>query len=412
MLEIIYNNNDQDKLLNLIPIEIDLDSGEYRYTWSDEDQETQDNRYKRWSDDIGVKDKLSADEMVEYLRKKRYEISDDVDDEMALAIISVPLKYLYKRFTQYEPIPIAEDISAETVVQLETFASEMPGVQTLVDSGRYYPMGEAMSQIVGYLGNISKNQMDEYKALGYDISSDKIGQKGVEAYAEQWLTGSKEERQGKLVAEKDSFGKIVRILDEIPPQNGDDVVLTIDSQLQRSINNILKEEIEKMREGLPPYNEDNIAPRAEEGAAVVLDVETGEVLAMVSHPSFDPNSPTKEGEQYSLAFQGNFTPGSVYKMLVGIAGLEEGVVSLNERIYDGNYNKYDKRIPADVGLQAMMEDYVDALKHSAAIISMVADRLGIEASKRSTLFGLDGGTGLEILDRKVIRTLYLVRRQV
>lgn len=403
MLEIIYNNNDQDKLLNLIPIEIDLDSGEYRYTWSDEDQETQDNRYKRWSDDIGVKDKLSADEMVEYLRKKRYEISDDVDDEMALAIISVRLNIYMKRFTQYEPIPIAEDISAETVVQLETFASEMPGVQTLVDSGRYYPMGEAMSQIVGYLGNISKNQMDEYKALGYDISSDKIGQKGVEAYAEQWLTGSKEERQGKLVAEKDSFGKIVRILDEIPPQNGDDVVLTIDSQLQRSINNILKEEIEKMREGLPPYNEDNIAPRAEEGAAVVLDVETGEVLAMVSHPSFDPNSPTKEGEQYSLAFQGNFTPGSVYKMLVGIAGLEEGVVSLNERIYDAvAYNKYDKRNPRRCWTSRGhgWEDYVDALKHSCNYYFYeVADRLGIEAiNKWSTLFGLDGGTGLEILD--------------
>ena len=77
-----------------------------------------------------------------------------------------------------------------------------------------------------------------------------------------------------------------------------------------------------------------------------MDVDTGEILALVSYPSFDPNSPTKEGEQFSLAFQGNIMPGSVYKMLIGIAGLEEGAVTLNERIYDSvRYTKYDKDGP-------------------------------------------------------------------
>ena len=70
---------------------------------------------------------------------------------------------------------------------------------------------------------------------------------------------------GKLEAEKDSFGRIILVLDEIPPQNGYDVMLTIDSQLQNSVCNILKEEIEKMSEGLPPYGERNIAPLAKEG---------------------------------------------------------------------------------------------------------------------------------------------------
>ncbi len=402
MLEIIYRNGDQDKLINTIPIEIDSQSGQYYYIWEDEDQEVQERKYERWSQDIGVEDKLSAEDMVEYLRKERYKISNEIDDEMALGIISVRLNIYMKRYTQYEPIPIAQDVSDETVVQLETFASEIPGVQTLVDSGRYYPMGEAMSQIVGYLGSISKSQMDEYIEQGYDISTDKIGQKGVEAYAEQWLTGSKKEKQGKLIAEKDSFGKIVRVLEEIPPQNGDDVVLTIDSQLQMSINNILKEEIEKMREGLPPYDGDNIAPNAETGAAVVLDVDTGEILALVSYPSFDPNSPTKEGEQFSLAFQGNIMPGSVYKMLIGIAGLEEGAVTLNERIYDSvRYTKYDKDGPRCWSSRGHgWENYVDALKHSCNYYFYeVADRLGVEKiNKWSKLFGLNGETGIEILD--------------
>ena len=241
-----------------------------------------------------------------------------------------------------------------------------------MDLGRYLSHGRGYVSIVGYLGSISKNQIDEYKEQGYDISSDKIGQKGVEAYAEQWLTGSKKEKQGKLIAEKDSFGKIVRVLEEIPPQNGDDVVLTIDSQLQMSINNILKEEIEKMREGLPPYDGDNIAPNAETGAAVVLDVDTGEILALVSYPSFDPNSPTKEGEQFSLAFQGNIMPGSVYKMLIGIAGLEEGAVTLNERIYDSvRYTKYDKDGPRCWSSRGHgWENYTNALKHSCNYIFM------------------------------------------
>ena len=403
MLEIIYDNNDQDKLVNVMPIEIDQNNGKYRYIWEDEDQEVQDKKYKRWSEDIGVEDKLNAGGMVEYLRNERYEIDDQVDDEMALGIISVRLNIYMKRFTQYEPIPIAEDVGSETVVQLETFAPEMSGVQTIVDSGRFYPMGGGFSQIVGYLGSIGKDQTEEYKEQGYDISSDKIGQVGIEAYAEEWLTGNKAERQGRLVAEKDSFGKVIRVLEEIPPQNGDEVVLTIDSQLQRSISNILKEEIEKMREGLPPYQEKNIAPLAEEGAAVVLDIHTGEILSLVSYPSFDPNSPSKEGKQYSLAFQGSIIPGSVFKMLIGIAGLMEGAISVDERIYDAvRYTKYDSKSPPKCSRSSGhgWETYTDALKHSCNYYFYeVADRLGIgHISKWAKLFGLDGGTGIEIMN--------------
>lgn len=102
---------------------------------------------------------------------------------------------------------------------------------------------------------------------------------------------------------------------------------------------------------------------------------------MVSYPSFDPNSPTKEGEQFSLAFQGNIMPGSVYKMLIGIAGLEEGVVTLNERIYDSvRYTKYNKEGPRCWSSRGHgWENYVDALKHSCNYYFYeVADRLGVE----------------------------------
>lgn len=402
MLEIIYKNGDKDTLLNPMPIVLDPDTGKLRYTWDSEEKEIRDKRYNSWIQDIGVKGELTAEEMMEYLRKERYELDDTIPDTTALDIISIRLNIHMKRFTQYEPIPVAEGVGPETVVQLETYAPDMPGVQTHIGSGRYYPMDESFAQIVGYMGSISKDQIEEYKELGYDISSDKIGQIGVESYGEQWLTGNKGDRLGKLEAEKDSFGRVIRVLDEIPPRNGHDVMLTIDSQLQNSVNNILKEEIEKMREGLPPYGERNIAPLAKEGAAVVLDINTGEILSLVSHPSFDPNTPSKDGKQFSLAYQGTFMPGSVFKMLIGIAGLMEGDVTINERIYDKvYYTKYDTKRPPSCNRKSGhgWESYTDALKHSCNYYFYeVADRLGIDAiSKWAELFGLDGVTGIEIL---------------
>ncbi|NLJ41729.1 MAG: hypothetical protein GX352_09025 [Clostridiales bacterium] len=402
MLEIIYKNGDQDTLVNLLPIRYDPKTGLPYYTWRDEEEEVQDKRYKAWCKDIGVKDELDAEEMLDYLREERYEIDAEIDDEIALAIISIRLNIYMKRFTQYEPILVAEGISPDTVVQIETFAPEIPGVQTLVGSGRYYPMGDDFSQILGYLGSIGKEETEEYRKQGYDISDDKVGKTGIEAYAEEWLTGNKAERQGRLVAEKDSLGKVIRVLGEDPPQNGDEVILTIDSQLQRSVSNILKEEIEKMSKGIPPYNEDNIAPLAEEGAAVILDVNTGEILSLVSYPSFDPNSPGKDGNQFALAFQGRYMPGSVFKMLIGIAGLEEGVIDLNTRIYDAvKFTKYDSKNGPQCSRKSGhgWENYIDALKHSCNYFFFeVADRLGVEAiSKWAKLFGLDGGTGIEIL---------------
>ena len=134
-------------------------------------------------------------------------------------------------------------------------------------------------------------------------------------------------------------------------------------------------------------------------------------MSLVSHPSFDPNTPNKDGKQFSLAYQGTFMPGSVFKMLIGIAGLMEGAVTINERIYDKvYYTKYDTKRPPSCNRKSGhgWESYTDALKHSCNYYFYeVADRLGVETiSKWAELFGLDGMTGIEILspdrDKNVI----------
>jgi len=407
LLTIIYQNGDENTLIDNLPIRLRensnrlKDKSKFYYIWENEEPEVQQKRYERWIKNIGVKGEFTADEMMAYLRE-RYEIDEETPDEIARMIASIRLEIYMRRYTQYEPVPIASGISYETLIQLETFASELPGIQTTVESGRYYPMGETLAHIVGYMGRIQESQVEECEAQGYDISSDKVGQVGVEAYGEKWLTGSTKDRQGKLVAEVDSNGRIIRVLEETPPKNGHNIVLTIDSQLQKAVYNILEEEIKKMSQGLEPYREDNIAPLAEEGAAVVLDANTADILAMVSYPSFDPNSPKKEGKQFALAFQGGMIPGSVFKMLIGVAGLMEGKITVTETIYDEvKYTKYDSINGPRCWRAAGHghENIVDALKHSCNYYFYeLADRLGVELiNKWATLYGLNGGTGLEIL---------------
>ena len=292
--------------------------------------------------------------------RKRYEIDPSVPDEMARKIISIRLDLYMNRYRQDEPVKIAENLNEVTVSHLQTYSDELPGIQTVIELGRYYPYGTSAQHIIGYVGRITENNLDAYEKAygssmeeaGYNIFSDKFGQDGIEAYAEHWLTGNTSDKHGYLEAEVDASRRVIKVLDEQVPQNGNDVVLTIDSRLQRIAETILGEELEKMREGIDPYDGDNHAPLAHTGAAVVMDVNTGEILAMASHANSeyeynlndfargitsteyrnlesDPSKPL-----FAIAFQGGQLPGSVIKMLVGMAALEEGKVTVGETILD------------------------------------------------------------------------------
>jgi penicillin-binding protein 2 len=414
-------------------------SGFY-YDFNTEDAASHQKRYDAWRKDIGVKEDLPADQMLAYLRK-RYKIDGSVPDETARKIISIRLDLYLNRFRQDEPVNIAEDISNRTVSHVETYADELPGIQTVIELGRYYPYGTSAQQIIGYVGRMTGNNIESYKNRygkspeeeGYNVYGDKYGQDGMEAYAEQWLTGNTTDKQGYLEAEVDASRRVVQVLDEKIPQNGDDVVLTIDSRLQRLSENILKEEIYKMREGLPPFDGDSRAPLAHTGAAIILDVHTGEILTMASYADSqyaydlndfargitaaeynnlarDPSNPL-----FALAFQGGMEPGSVFKMLVGTAALMEGKIGIEETIRDG----YRLRASAPACWSKYSHGYVnvmDALKVSCNyFFTAIGDRLGIDdLHKWAVNFGLDGPVGLELLsldgktDRNVVASPELV----
>ncbi|NLX69696.1 MAG: hypothetical protein GX024_02160 [Clostridiales bacterium] len=420
IIKIIEDNDDINRLVDNIPIKI-RENGQLYYVWEDKDAEVQNKEFERWKKDAGVKEYLSPAEMLNHLRE-RFEVDSSLPDDIARRIVSIRLDIYMNRYRP-NPIRVATDVNQKTIAQIEAYSGQLPGLQVSVETARYYPMGDVAAHIIGYVGSISTEDVEEYKSngidlkeAGYDLSVDRIGKRGIEKYAEKWLTANTKDKHGRMWAEVNSTGKVVRVLEEEPPEDGNDVMLTLDSRLQKIAEDILGEEIQKMADGEEPYVGDKYAPLAERGAAVVIDVNTGEVLVLASYPSFDINLfiPSISNEDFdslleakgkpltSVAFQERFAPGSVFKMMVGIAGLMEGKISLHEQIYDAyRYDKYSKgqgpRCWARPGYHGR-EDFVDALKHSCDYFFYeVADRLGIEKlGEWGKRFGLEGNTGLEI----------------
>ena len=380
--------------------------------------------YNRWRSDAEIPKDLPADEMLAHLRQ-RYQISSDLDDTIAAKIISIRLDLFMSRFRQHEPVIVAETLNPRTVARLTTRADTMPGVQVVVAAGRYYPQGQSAQHIIGYVGRLTDNNIVNHKARhgttptedGYNIFLDKYGQDGVEAYAEPWLTGNITERHGELIAEVDAHRRVVQLLRETPPQNGYDVVLTLDSRLQRAAERILEEEVHKIRSGIPPYDGDRQGPLAESGAIVMMDANTGEMLAMATYSDSeyaydlnqfargisrqdyanllnDPTNPL-----FSLAFQGGLEPGSIFKMLVGLGAMEEGKLSPRETIFDRIQYLQGPRCWSRYGHGSL--NVADALKVSCNyFFTVIGYRMGIDSILQWGInLGLHGHPGLEILPR-------------
>jgi len=418
-IDVIESSGEMDSLIDNLPIRIDYE-GEVYYEWEDEDEDTQVRRFDRWRNNASIDQSLSAGEMLKHLRE-RYQIDDSIPDDLARKIISIRLNVYMNRFST-NPVRVATDLSHSAVSKLEIRADILPGISTFVETARLYPLGEVASHVIGYVGRISEDNLDVYREKGYNPAVDSIGKKGIEAYLEDWLTAGITERHGEMLAEVDSRGRVIRVINKTPAQDGNDVILTIDRALQKAVEDILEREIADMSSSdpPPPYNRadgERLAPLARQGAAVVMDVNTGELLALASYPSFDLNwfIPGISQENYdaiietrsltAMAFQERYAPGSTFKMLVGIAGLMEGKVTIDERIVCRDefirHGWSEDTAPecwADYGHGAL--DLQGALEVSCNYFFYeVADRIGIDAiNKWAEVFGINGYTGIEEIE--------------
>jgi len=294
----------------------------------------------------GLSQNSDPEEFYEYFRDKVFKVDTEKYKEPDI------YKIMTLRFESlsYNPI-IAESISDKTIAEIEERIDEFPGAIIESKPSRKYIDAQYAAHLIGYVRTIDEEELAERADEGYKID-DIIGKSGIERTAEGYLRGTNGYRRIQI----DDNGR-TKVVSEEPVKPGSDVVLTIDMRLQKVAMESLEKNIKRIREIKHSRNFKD----ADSGAVVAIDVNTGEVLALASYPSYDPSiflagPEDKEAQKaisdlfdeknttkpaYNRAIAGAYTPGSTFKPLVGIAGLEEGKIGPRDKYFDKGYEIYD-----------------------------------------------------------------------
>ena len=268
-----------------------------------------------------------------------------------------------KRYDPLQPVPLKEDVAEDIGIFLRERSEDFPGVDVREDWRREYPYAPMASHIIGFLGAIKENEVSMYKNLGYDPNA-RVGQFGVEQTYEGALRGI----PGFVKYEVDSLGNVLRELDRKEPVPGNDVQLSIDLDIQQFTEQALQTEISVRRrteaatvmlDGVPDPKYPAVTYyKAPAGSAVVLNHDTGAVVAMASYPNFDNRwfnsgiSAEKFGQIFPVtddpdqsilvnrAISGRYNLGSSFKPFVAYAALHSGQLVGGTKYYlkdDGYY---------------------------------------------------------------------------
>ena len=299
-----------------------------------------DENLKKWLDTYKLNETSSPQDVINYFIKK-YDINVD-DIIKARKIMSIRYEILTKGYSSIKSLNLAENVSREVVAQISEKNFDFPGVTITTHTERKYNYGSLASHIIGYIGKISEKEYNQEKDV-YN-NDDYVGRTGIESSFEEYLRGEK----GKKEIEMSVDGTITGETTTEEPMQGSTIVLTIDSKLQEIAEKSLANNIEKIRNGgfSRSYN-------ALGGCVVAIDVKSGEIIAMASNPDYNPNSWVggisvaeynqikEKNSLFNKSISGSYAPGSIFKMVTALAGLESGVISTTERINDtGIYTKY------------------------------------------------------------------------
>ncbi|MGC8201775.1 penicillin-binding protein 2 [Aliiroseovarius sp. PTFE2010] len=305
--------------------------------------------------------------------RKLVPISDDENERILRELRNLP---------SFVPVTIADRLSWEDVAEIAVNAPALPGVTPEVGLSRHYPFEEDFAHIVGYVGPVSDYDLSKIENPDplLQIPKFQIGKVGVEAKLEADLRGA----AGSRRIEVNAVGRVMRELDRIPGTSGADIQLTIDASLQNFVQQRMANE---------------------SAAAVVMNPRNGDLLAMGSTPSFDPNKFVRgisvadyaeltENKYRPLAnksVQGTYPPGSTFKMITALAALDAGVVSTGETVYcPGHTTVAGRRFHCWKRAGHGWVDLNGSLKHSCDVYYYeMAQRVGIERiSAMARKFGL------------------------
>jgi len=290
---------------------------------------------------------------------------------------------------RFESIPIRVQLSDEEVARFAVNRHLFPGVDIQAKLLRDYPLKDVTAHILGYVGRINKRELQTIDNSSYSGTTH-IGKNGIEKYYEETLHG----KVGLQQVEINALGRVIRILESTPPVPGADLHLTLDSSLQRV--------------AMEAFGEEN-------GAAVAINPETGDILAMVSKPGFDPNlfvegissadySALQNSEQkplFNRAIRGQYPPGSTLKPFIGLGGLEYGIITATQKKYCPGFfqlpnHSHKYRDWKKAGHGAV--DLYDAISQSCDVYYYdLAHQMGIDKlSEYLAPFGFGQKTGVDI----------------
>lgn len=321
-------------------------------------------------------------------------IKEEVIERLS-GLVHVPVEDIKAKIaghSGFDPIRIKTDVTPDIVSIIEEQKELYPGVMIENTPIRDYVLKQEGAHTFGYVSEINDEELKEKKADGYK-SGDIIGKFGLEKIYDKYVRGE----DGGDQVEVDVSGKPVKRLGRKVPVPGDDLVLTIDKDLQTAAEKAVDDRL--------------AAIHASAAAAVVLNPQTGEVLAMVSRPAFDPNlfahgisskdwaklnnNPFHPMDNKTIS--GEYPPGSTFKIVTGTAALTEGKVAPEEKIFDSGHHWIIPKGNAE-GEALGWINFQEALAHSDNVYFYeMGNRLGIDLlEKYARMFGLGQRTGIDL----------------
>lgn len=377
----------EDTYVNNFPINNNL---EFTYT----NQE----KINSWKNKYKISEKATPEECIKAFKEK-YEISnEDIVD--ILKIIAIRYEITTNGYSSTKSIEIAEDISKTSAIQFNEQNADFPGVNIIEEPIRVYTEGSLAAHILGYIRKIDGDELKEKAKYGYTLN-DYIGKMGIEYVFENYLRGEKGTKQIDMSVDGTIEGEYV----EKEAVSGNTVTLTIDADLQSKVENIMEDSVKELQKA---------GKKTDYASAVLMNVQDGEVLAMCSYPTFEPEvflgvlqndvwqDIRENSKLLNTAVQSQNAPGSTFKMVVAAAALEEGAITESEYVYDKGiypyghnpvcwyYTQY-KRGHGNVNVKTALQ------KSCNCFFYEMGRRLGVDTiAKYARYFGLGEKTGIEL----------------
>lgn len=330
---------------------------------------------------------LDAASVLEVL-KAYYKISDNYTESNARWILEQRYRMTTSNFSRTNPFLFAENVPMDLIAEIKERHELFRGVNVEASTVRKYDT-DCAAQILGRTGIIYAEEWDTYKEKGYSMN-DIVGKSGLEMSMEQYLRG----KSGSLMVDTDVTGEVTGTMESAAPQPGDNVITTLDIELQK----VAEDSLARVISGISG---------ARGGAAVVVKVDTGEVLAAANYPTYsqatfledsaaindNPLEPTR-----NRAFQMAYAPGSTFKPMIALAGLEEGVINQSTTMVCNHYyTRFSSRTFKCLGWHGTV-DLNQAIKKSCNIYFYETGYMlgGATIEKWSKLFGFGQKTGIEV----------------